>query len=174
MSLQPLLARPPSIAFKGRSWPSEELAAVAAGWLDFVHASVPPAAEMTALPLANHVDAIALFFALSTFPRPVVILPPDPRAWQSRPPDPRGDADLPPAVARRARGQGRRARAAHLRPAGSPAGSAAPLPAPFLTSPGFVNFTSGSTGLPQPVYIADPELRPANRGDRRGMPALPG
>ena len=66
MTLQRLSASPPSIVFEGRSWPSEELAAIAAGWLDFVHTSTPPAAELTALPLANHVDAIALFFALST------------------------------------------------------------------------------------------------------------
>jgi acyl-CoA synthetase (AMP-forming)/AMP-acid ligase II len=153
MSLQPLLARPPSIAFKGRSWPSEELAAVAAGWLDFVHASVPPAAEMTALPLANHVDAIALFFALSTFPRPVVILPPDPRAWQSRPPIPAATPIfLPPSLAALAGKGDALGLRTFVLPDPRP-GSAAPLPAPFLTSPGFVNFTSGSTGLPQPVYI---------------------
>jgi len=153
MTLDPRLARPPAIVFKGRSWPSEELAAIAGGWLDFVHASVPPAAELTALPLANYVDAIALFFALSTLPRPVVILPPDPRAWQSRPALPaETPIFLPPSLATLA-GKGD---ALGLRTVVLPdprPGSAAPRRTPFLTSPGFVNFTSGSTGLPQPVYI---------------------
>jgi acyl-CoA synthetase (AMP-forming)/AMP-acid ligase II len=151
MTLDARLARPPAVAFKGRSWRSEELAATAAGWLDFVQASVPPAAEMTALPLANQVDAIALFFALSTLPLPVVILPPDPRAWQSRPPLPAGTPIFLPPSLRALAGQGD---ALGLRTFVLPdprPGSRAP--GPFLTSPGFVNFTSGSTGLPQPVYI---------------------
>jgi fatty acid CoA ligase FadD36 len=153
MSLQPRVMRPPSIVFKGRSWPSEEVSAVAASWLDFIHASVPPAAGMTALPLANHVDAVALFFALSTLPRPVVILPPDPRAWQSRPPlPPETPVFLPPSLAELAgRGDALGLRT-FVVPDPRP-GSAARLPAPLLASPGFVNFTSGSTGAPQPVYI---------------------
>jgi acyl-CoA synthetase (AMP-forming)/AMP-acid ligase II len=154
MTLQPLLARPPSIVFKGRSWPSEELAAIAVDWLDFIHASAPPAAEMTALPLANHVDAVALFFALSTLPRPVVVLPPDPRAWRSRPPLP---AETPIFLPRSLAALAGKGDALGLRTFVLPdprPGSTAPRPAPpFLASPGFVNFTSGSTGPPQPVYI---------------------
>lgn len=154
MTLQRLSASPPSIVFKGRSWPSEELAAIAAGWLDFVHSSTPPAAEMTALPLANHVDAIALFFALSTLSRPVVILPPDPRAWQSQPPLPaETPIFLPPSLAALAGKGDVLGLRTFVLPDPRPPGSATPGPAPFLTSPGFVNFTSGSTGLPQPVFI---------------------
>ena len=75
--------RPPSIAFNGRLWPSEELAATAAGWLDRVQSLIPRTAKLTALRLPNRPDAIALFFALSSLPLPVVVLPPDPRAWHT-------------------------------------------------------------------------------------------
>src|SRR6266446_1646811 len=82
--------RPPPIFFSGRLWPSDELSSIATGWLERVQASIPPKAELTALPLANHPDAVALFFALSSLPLPVAVLPPDPRAWRSIPSMPAG------------------------------------------------------------------------------------
>ena len=144
---------PPSIAFNGRHWSSDELAAIAAGWLDFLHASVPRTAELTALALTNHPDAVALFFALSSFPLPVIVLRPDARSWRSSPPIPPG---TPLFLTPPLHGLVGAAEALGLsacvvprpRPTSGPTS-----PVDFLTSPGIVNFTSGSTGLPKPVYI---------------------
>ncbi|HXJ78879.1 MAG TPA: hypothetical protein VMS64_09380 [Candidatus Methylomirabilis sp.] len=85
-------APPASVFFNGRLWPSDELSAMAAGWLEILHSTIPATAELTALPLVNHPEAIALFFALSSFPLSVVVLPPDARAWRST--DLPRDADL--------------------------------------------------------------------------------
>ena len=146
-------APPPAVFWNGRLWPSDELSAMAAGWLDTLRASIPPTAQLTALPLSNHPDAIALFFALSTFPLPVVVLPPDPRAWRSSPPiSPTTPIFLSPSLATLdGAGDGLGLRTIALPNARPPAGAASPIG--FLATPGMVNFTSGSTGLPKPVYI---------------------
>ena len=79
---------PPSIVFESRLWPAEEVAAVAAGWLDVLRAGIPRTARLTAMTLSNHPEAVALLFALSSLTLPVVVYPPDPRAWPSSPPLP--------------------------------------------------------------------------------------
>jgi acyl-CoA synthetase (AMP-forming)/AMP-acid ligase II len=103
--------------------------------------------------MRNHPESIALFFALTCFATPVVLLPEDARAWRSSPPLPPGtpvaltDATRDLAEALAAAGwqpvavsaPGRAARASRSEPA-------------FLTSPGLVGFTGGTTGSPKPVY----------------------
>src|SRR5437667_11088235 len=79
---------PPSIVFKGRRRPSAEVAAVAAGWLESIHAFVSRDVRLTAMVMTNHPDAVALFFALSSLPHPVILYHADPRAWRSAPPVP--------------------------------------------------------------------------------------
>jgi acyl-CoA synthetase (AMP-forming)/AMP-acid ligase II len=145
--------RPPSISFEGRLWPSEEMAGIAAGWLERVHAAIPRDARLTALPLPNRPDAIALFFTLSSLPLPVAVLPPDPRAWRTSPAIPATTPIfLPPSLADLAiAGEPLGLRTIVL-PEARPA-SRLPRPLAFLSTPGMVNFTSGSTGLPKPVYI---------------------
>jgi acyl-CoA synthetase (AMP-forming)/AMP-acid ligase II len=146
-------APPPSVFFGGRLGPPAELSAMSAGWLEALHAAIPPQAELTALPLANHPETIALFFALSSLPLPVVVLPADPRAWRTSPSlTPATPMFLPPSLAPlAAAGDGAGLRTIVLPEPRPPAG---PTPSvPFLTTPGIVNFTSGSTGLPKPVYI---------------------
>lgn len=144
---------PPAIVFKDRRWPSTEVAAIAAGWLEVIHASVPPGARLTAMLMANQPDAIALFFALSSLPHPVVLYHADPRAWRSAPPIPPGTPLFiaPSLRAMATAGEALGLRAVVLPDGRPPAGASAP--APFMACPGFVNFTSGSTGLPKPVYI---------------------
>jgi len=129
------------------------MAAVAAGWLDMLQAKIPRTAELTAMALSNHPLAIALLFALSSLPLPVAVYPPDPRAWRSAPPLPEGTPFfIPPSL----RAMAWSGEALDLRTSVLPdpeSRPAAPVAAAFLTCPGFVNFTSGSTGLPKPVYI---------------------
>ena len=145
--------RPPSIVFNGRRWPADEVAAVAAGWLEAIHGALPPAPRLTAMLMTNRPDAIALFFALSTLPVPVVIYHADPRGWRSDPPIPAGTPlFIPPSLhVLEGAGDALGLRASVL-PAPQPS-VAAPDAVEFLACPGFVNFTSGSTGLPRPVYI---------------------
>lgn len=144
---------PPLIVFESRLWPAEEVAAVAAGWLDVLRARIPHTAGLTAMTLSNHPEAVALLFALSSLPLPVVVYPPDPRAWRSSPPLPE-DTPLfiPPSLREMAPAGERLGLRTVLLPDPRP-GAAAMDAVGFLTCPGFVNFTSGSTGLPKPVYI---------------------
>jgi acyl-CoA synthetase (AMP-forming)/AMP-acid ligase II len=145
--------RPPTLHFDDRTWPSDELAAIAMGWLDRILSEIPRDAELTALPLPNHPDAVVLFFALSTLPLPVVVLPPDPRAWRSSPPIPSGTPlFLPLGLAETAPvGKSLGLRTVALPPPRAASGGA--HLGPVLATPGFVNFTSGTTGRPKPVYI---------------------
>jgi acyl-coenzyme A synthetase/AMP-(fatty) acid ligase len=140
--------------FDGRRWSSEEVAAISAAWLDLLPAAIPRTAGLTAMAMSNHPEAVALFFALSCLPLPVIVYPADPRAWRSSPPVPAGTPlFLPPSLAdlaSEAEGVGLRA---HVLPTPRSAPAAASAPS-FLACPGFVNFTSGSTGLPKPVYIS--------------------
>jgi acyl-coenzyme A synthetase/AMP-(fatty) acid ligase len=143
---------PPSIVFKGRLWPADEVAAIAAGWLDILHASIPRTAGLTAMLMSNHPHSIALLFALSSLPLPVIVYHSDPRAWRSSPPVPaETPLFVPPSLAEMAASDSL-GLSTHVLPA-QQLPSAATGPVPFLTGPGFVNFTSGSTGLPKPVYI---------------------
>src|SRR5262249_45110149 len=103
-------------------------------------------------PMSNHPLTVALFFALSSLPLPVAILPPDARAWRTSPPLPASTPVFvaPPlrALAAAAEAVGLSARVVpDARPPSPPASAS------LLACPGFVNFTSGSTGLPKPVYI---------------------
>lgn len=124
---------------------------MAAGWLDGVRAAVPATAGLTALVMHNHPESVALLFALSTLPLPVVILPADRRAWRSDPPLPPG---TPVFVAPPVSALAAAARAAGLNTVAVPAMRARPAGSlPFFSCPGFVSFTSGSTGRPKPVYI---------------------
>lgn len=151
--MQPAIFRPPAIVFKGRYQSSDELAAVAEGWLDFLETSIPPTSGLTALALSNHPDAIALFFALSSLPFPPIVLPADPRAWRSSPPIPPGTPlFLPPSLREMADAGDSLGLRTFVLPDPRPS-SGATRSAPFLTAPGIVHFTSGSTGRPKPVYV---------------------
>jgi long-chain acyl-CoA synthetase len=97
-------------------------------------------------------EGVALFVALTSLPSPVVLLGSDPRAWRTEPALPGGMlVVLPPSLA-------------HLEPAVKELGLA-PLALPDgaaghgrgaplvpLQGPGIILFTSGSTGLPRPIF----------------------
>jgi acyl-CoA synthetase (AMP-forming)/AMP-acid ligase II len=143
---------PPPILFRGRRWSSPELGELAAAWSDAVRAELGAATAPVAMVMANRPEAVALFFALSCLPAPLILLPADDREWRSAPAIPAGTRlVLPPdlrALAAAAEGAGL---APTLLPEARPSRGAAD-PARFLRLPGVVLFTSGSTQLPRPVY----------------------
>ena len=64
---------------------------MAAAWWDVLGAPFRASSQLTAMVMANHPEAVALFFALSACHAPLVLLPPEPRGWRTRP-------ALPPAT----------------------------------------------------------------------------
>jgi len=101
--------------------------------------------------MASHPEVVALFFALSSFAVPVILLPADLGGWDSVPPVPGGTRMVLPPALRTLAAAGRRLGldAVEL-PEGD--GRASDRGAAFMSGPGFVFFTSGSTGRPRPVY----------------------
>jgi long-chain acyl-CoA synthetase len=137
------------------------MAALASGWWQALGEPCRNAPGLNALPLANHPEAVAAFFALSACRAPLVLLPPDPAGWRTAPAIPAGTRlVLPPALA-------------HLEQHAAPLGLettrlAAPAPPPvaappYLTCAALVCFTSGSTGLPRPVSRSPASLVAAGR-----------
>ena len=140
---------PPSVTFRGERFDADALADIAAAWADASAAHLPSAPDAVAVVTSSHPTTVALMFALSALPHPVVLLHPEPATWRSAPPFPaRMPVFLTPGDARFADPLA----AAGLSPV------VLPPPAPprarphFLTTPGFVIFTSGSTGAPRPTF----------------------
>jgi acyl-CoA synthetase (AMP-forming)/AMP-acid ligase II len=149
---------PPRLVFKGQDWPAETLDARARGWWAELREALPEPPPVVATVLPVHPDGVALFFALSALPGAVVLLGEDPTAWRSAPPLP-ADAPivLPPglgALAAAAEARGHRAITLSAEPA-PPPGRAGYEPLRFG---GVVGFTSGSTGLPKPVFRSTASL----------------
>jgi long-chain acyl-CoA synthetase len=153
---------PPPVFFGGRDWSTAELAAMAASWWRWLTAEAGGAPGPLALPMAGHPETVALFFALSCFPVPVVLLPADPRGWQTWPPLPRGTRVVVSPASRPLAGAGT---AIGLEEIVLPDPGPAPVERdmPFMSAPGFVFFTSGSTGLPRPVYRTADQVLDAGR-----------
>lgn len=140
---------PPPVDFRGRRWSTDELASRAAGWAKALGSALEASPAPVAMALDNRPRSIALFFALSAFAVPMVLFPPDLGGWQSTPPVPAGTRlVLPPERLGAAAG----ARAAGLEVVPLPVPARGAPDSPFLRAPGVVMFTSGSTGLPKPVY----------------------
>ena len=142
---------PASVTFHGTRWTGEALADRAAAWQAHLAALLDPAPEAVAVVMQSHPETIALLFALSALAMPVVLLHPEPATWRSEPPFPPAmPVFLAPAAAH------------FVAPLGSAGLSATVLPEVpgttglrrphFLATPGFVVFTSGSTGAPKPVF----------------------
>ena len=141
----------PTVVTKDRVWPADELAGMARRWRSTALRDLTERSAPVALVMTNEPRAIALFLALSTLPAPVILLPSDPRGWQTSPPLPAG---TPLILTHTQAGFGERGRALGLdvRVVPEVAGTGDGEPVPFLACPGIVLFTSGSTGLPKPVF----------------------
>lgn len=141
----------PDVLAGGRWWPRDEIDATARGWRVTIREALDDAPRPVAAAIPSSPEGVALFVAATSIPAPVMLLPPDARAWRRDPPIPPGTTVvLPPSLVHLAPA----ARRLGLSPcllADRPRGVSAP-PFTLLQSPGMVLFTSGTTGLPRPVY----------------------
>lgn len=142
---------PPPVFFRGRHWSAAEMAGLAGAWWSALGEPFRASSQLTAMVMANDPEAVALFFALSAGRAPLILLPPEPRSWRTAPP-------IPPATrivltrAFAALGPEAAALGLDVTILPEPDRSVPEREVPFLTCPGLVFFTSGSTGLPRPVY----------------------
>jgi long-chain acyl-CoA synthetase len=143
---------PPPLVFHERRWSTEVLTGMATAWRDSLRKEFHAPGRPIAMVMANHPEPVALLFALSSFPRPLILLPPDSRPWRSSPPLPTGTrlVLLPAQQHLEADARSLDLDVSFLSDPGEPRG-ATDEPA-FMTMPGVVLFTSGSTARPRPVY----------------------
>lgn len=144
--------RMPDILSHGRWRTGDELDAIGTGWLTVVRDSLGDSGRPVAVALPTTPEGVALLVALSSLPSPVVLLPPDVRAWRSEPAIPLGTplvllstlAHLVPDVQKLG-----------LIPVVLPEASASRSGPPIdaFSGTGFVLYTSGSLGFPKPVYF---------------------
>jgi acyl-coenzyme A synthetase/AMP-(fatty) acid ligase len=141
----------PSIRFQERLWPAAEVAARAAAWRAAAIERLSERPGLVATVPVNRPDAIALFLGLTALPVPVVVLPADPRGWRSQP--------APPTCTPLVLHPELRGLASHAEASGyqavvldEPRRGGAPGEIDVFATPGFVLFTSGSTGLPRPIF----------------------
>lgn len=169
--LAPLL--PASVLFEGATWPRAKLADLAAQWHAALAALAPPPSGLLAIAFANHPHLVALFAALTALPAPILVLSPDPRAWRTDPPIPTGTRL---ALAPEQGVLAEPARAAGLEVVSLDLAAAAreERAGPRQAAPGLVVFTSGSTGLPRPIYRSLERIVQAARVLGRTVGLAPG
>lgn len=144
---------PPPVTFEGRRWTVDEMSALAGAWAVALVERLPPRPSIVAAVLENQPESVALYFALSSLPVPLAVLPTDPAFWpdfaELAPGAPLVLSSALASLAREAERVG--ARPLLLPRAGSTVASSAPA-VPFLRSPGVILFTAGTTGPPKAVY----------------------
>ena len=143
--------RPPAIVFKGETWSSQRVEAIAAGWCAHLARTFAPAPPLVVIPLANRPDSVALFLALAAWSPSVVVLSEDPRAWRLSPAIPDG---TPLVLTPEQHELARPAEGCGLRPEIMPEASARGTtsePLDLFTLPFLVFTSSGTTGLPKPA-----------------------
>ena len=145
----------PAIRYRRIVWSSADVARRVAGWATLLGGSLPSASGPVGLVLPNRPDAVAIFLALTTLDHPLLLLSPDPRTWRSAPPIPANTTVvLPPSCGELAAAVAAVGLRALLAPDPGPSDAAPDVAARVLRLPGFVTFTSGSTGAPKPVYLS--------------------
>ena len=156
----------PDVLAAGRWWSGDQLDAMARVWRAvlerFGETDRPIAAAVAASP-----ESVALFVALTSLPSPVILLSTDPRAWRAEPPIPIGTPiALSPTMAHLAPEAERFGLVPLVMPDAS-ARSIGGAPVTPLDGPGVIVFTSGSTGVPKPVFTTTAALlRAANARNR--------
>src|SRR6266508_5681153 len=144
---------PPAVLFKGRTWSSREMAAMAADWRGYLVRALVPPPPLVAIPFANRPDSVALYLALTAGSAVAMGLSEDPRAWRTSPPIPAHT----PLVLTPEQGQlAEPAQAYGFRPVIVPKGGATSDGADLsiFTLPALIFTSSGTTGLPKPAYKA--------------------
>jgi long-chain acyl-CoA synthetase len=144
------MARIPPVLARGRWWPADEIDAWARQWRAATLEAMRDRRQAVGAVLPASPDGVALFAGLTSLPVPLITLPPEPTAWRTDPPIPAGTlVVLPPSLAGLADDVSAIGAVPLLLP-DRPAPTAPPIP--LLDGPGIVLFTSGSTGVPRPVF----------------------
>jgi acyl-CoA synthetase (AMP-forming)/AMP-acid ligase II len=142
----------PRVLHRGRWWSADELDAMARRWHAAALERLGGTGRLVATALPPTPDGVALFVALTALPSPLLVLGPDVRAWRTEPAVPAGTPlVLPPSLA----SLGPDALDFGMIPLVLPepgGGRGAGTPLVPLQGPGVMVLTSGSTGLPKPVY----------------------
>jgi malonyl-CoA/methylmalonyl-CoA synthetase len=165
---------PPPVIFEDRTWSAAEMAALASAWRAPLEPHVSGRSVPIGLVMPPHPDTLGLLFALATFPVPLVLLPPDPRSWQSAPALPTGMTVVVPRAARHLV-SAHATRGLRLVDAPEPDRRARSVSAgrQGVKTPGMVFLTSGSTGGPKPVYRTWTALLTQGRALNETVPLRP-
>ena len=159
----------PRVLHRGRWWSADELDAIARVWRAAALETIGDGGRLVATALPATPEGVALFVALTSLPSPVVLLTPDARSWRMESGLPVGTpVVLPPSLAHLGPDADKLGLASLVLPSGTE-GDGRGSPIVPLGGPGIVLFTSGSTGLPKPIFRTMPSLIASVTARNRGI-----